>query len=118
KTPELLSNNVVTRPVMQELVLPTLAFIGGPGEVNYWSMLKPAFHALNINVPPVVPRLSFTYVDSHMQKILSKYNVRVYDAVENGIKTIKEEWLEAKSEPSVQKIPRQVKDTTEQAHKP
>src|SRR5699024_4204367 len=33
-TPELLSNNVVTRPVMQEMVFPTLAFIGGPGEVN------------------------------------------------------------------------------------
>lgn len=31
--PERLSNNVVTRPLMQEMVLPVLAFVGGPGEL-------------------------------------------------------------------------------------
>src|SRR5699024_3294386 len=40
--PSKLSNNVVTRTVMQECLFPTLAFIGGPGEVGYWSVLKPA----------------------------------------------------------------------------
>lgn len=118
ETPELLSNNVVSRPVMQELVFPTLAFVGGPGEVNYWSMLKPAFHALKTKMPPVVPRLSFTYVDPQTQKILSKYNIRIQDAIENGTEAMKENWLQANNEPSVEVISKQVKDAIEQAHQP
>ncbi|HLQ71766.1 MAG TPA: bacillithiol biosynthesis cysteine-adding enzyme BshC [Bacillota bacterium] len=118
ETPELLSNNVVTRPLMQELVLPTLAFIGGPGEVNYWSMLKPVFHAMEIKMPPVVPRLSFTYLDTQVQKILSKYEINVQNAIENGTKQIKEEWLQAKNHPSVQTVSKQVKEAIEQAHRP
>src|SRR5699024_1779581 len=117
-TPELLSNNVVTRPFMQELVFPTLAFIGGPGEINYWSMLKPAFHAMNIKMPPVLPRMSFTYIDSQMQKILSKYHIAIEDAIENGTKAMKDKWLKAKHAPSVQTVTEQVKDAIEEAHKP
>src|SRR5699024_12167272 len=40
ETPERLSNNVVTRPLMQESLFPTLAFVGGNGEIAYWSTLK------------------------------------------------------------------------------
>src|SRR5690606_18457443 len=41
--PENFSNNVVTRPIMQEWLFPTLAFIAGPGEIAYWGELKKAF---------------------------------------------------------------------------
>lgn len=118
ETPELLSNNVVTRPVMQELVLPTLAFIGGPGEVSYWSTLKPAFHALEMKMPPVMPRTSFTYVDPQIQKILAKYDIAIRDAIENGTKAMKTDWLEAKNNPSVETVSKQVKEAVEQAHQP
>lgn len=117
-TPELLSNNVVTRPVMQEMVFPTLAFIGGPGEVNYWSMLKPAFHALGVKMPPVVPRLSFTYVDRQTEKILSKYEIPVKEAIEHGISMMKAEWLDGKNDPSVQQVSDQVKADIERIHQP
>src|SRR5690606_7800540 len=40
ESPEKLSNNVVTRPLTQELLFPTLAFIAGPGEIAYWAELK------------------------------------------------------------------------------
>ena len=38
-----LSNNVVTRPITQEMLFPTLAFIAGPGEIAYWAELKQVF---------------------------------------------------------------------------
>ena len=41
--PWLLSNNVATRPLMQDMVFPVLAFVGGPGEIAYWALLKEAF---------------------------------------------------------------------------
>ncbi|HSI66781.1 MAG TPA: bacillithiol biosynthesis cysteine-adding enzyme BshC, partial [Planococcus sp. (in: firmicutes)] len=53
--PELLSNNVVTRPIMQELVFPVLAFVGGPGEIAYWAAFKGAFAALKLEMPIVMP---------------------------------------------------------------
>lgn len=38
--PELFSNNVVTRPLMEEWLFNTVAFIGGPSEIKYWAELK------------------------------------------------------------------------------
>ncbi|UTW69173.1 bacillithiol biosynthesis BshC [Anaerobacillus sp. HL2] len=45
--PHNFSNNVVTRPLMQEFLLPVLAFVGGPGEIAYWATLKGYFTYLN-----------------------------------------------------------------------
>lgn len=38
--PERFSNNVVTRPIMEEWLFNTVAFIGGPSEIKYWTELS------------------------------------------------------------------------------
>lgn len=116
--PELLSNNVVTRPVMQELMFPTLAFIGGPGEVGYWSILKPAFQAAGIKMPPVLPRLSFTFVDRNVDKALSKYAIDGEFAVNHGVEEIKTSWLASQSDPPVQQVASEIKEAVDKAHRP
>ena len=68
QNPEAFSNNVVTRPLMQEYLLPTLAFIAGPGEINYWGELKGAFQVMGYKMPPVVPRLQVTFLERHIEK--------------------------------------------------
>ncbi len=62
--PERLSNNVITRPLMQEAMLPTLTFIAGDAEIGYWALLKNAFKALDetLTMPPDRPA-SFGHVD-------------------------------------------------------
>ncbi|SET30175.1 bacillithiol biosynthesis cysteine-adding enzyme BshC [Oceanobacillus limi] len=117
-TPENLSNNVVTRPIMQDLVFPTLGFVGGPGEISYWSVLKPAFEVLNIKMPPVIPRLSFTYIDRKIEKLLSRYNIPSIDVINKGVDVQKVNWLMAKSDPPVEKVANEVKRIIEEAHKP
>lgn len=73
--PELLSNNVMTRPLMQEMLFPTLAFVGGNGEITYWALLKEAFQVTGLQMPPVVPRLSFTFIDKKTASILDRKSV-------------------------------------------
>lgn len=75
KTPELLSNNVVTRPLMQEMVFPVLAFVGGPGEIAYWAALKGAFKLVDMELPVIMPRLSLTLVNRQTQRLMDKYNL-------------------------------------------
>ncbi|SHF49297.1 bacillithiol biosynthesis cysteine-adding enzyme BshC [Ornithinibacillus halophilus] len=116
--PHLLSNNVVTRPLMQELLLPTLAFIGGPGEVGYWSVLKPAFTALNINMPPVVPRLSYTFVNRSVEKVLHKYNIPLERAIAIGVEKQKEKWLQEKNYPPIEEVSEHIKEEVERIHEP
>ena len=81
-TPELLSNNVVTRPLMQEMVFPVLAFVGGPGEIAYWAALKKAFELNGMEMPVVMPRLGMTLVNRQVQLLLQKYQLSFLDVVE------------------------------------
>lgn len=104
QTPEKLSNNVVTRPLMQELLLPTLAFVAGDGEISYWAALKKAFHTMDLKMPPVVPRLSFTYVTERIDKLLKQRVLTVEDAINKGTDQIKLNWLLAQETPPVRQL--------------
>lgn len=116
--PELLSNNVVSRPIMQELVLPTLSFIAGPGEVGYWSALKPAFEALEIQMPPVTPRLSITLLDRKREKWMDRHMVSVEDAINAGVSENKSQWIAMQSYPPIEQLSDEVKKAIERAHQP
>ncbi len=71
--PECFSPNVVLRPVYQETTLPNLAYIGGPGELNYWLQLKGVFDAFDVYYPMVLMRSSFILLNdadvSRMEKL-------------------------------------------------
>ncbi|UFU00932.1 bacillithiol biosynthesis cysteine-adding enzyme BshC [Radiobacillus kanasensis] len=117
-TPELLSNNVVTRPLMQELLFPSLAFLGGPGEVAYWSVLQNAFYTMDMKMPPVLTRLSFTLVDHKIRKLLDKHLVSAGDAVNNGVLHEKTNWLASQASPPIEQVVDQVKLAFERNHAP
>lgn len=118
KHPELLSNNVITRPLMQELLFPTLAFIGGDGEISYWSVLKQAFHTLNIKMPPVLPRLSFTYINSSLRKLIENHNICITHVINFGAEQYKANWLAAQQNPPIHHMVEQLKTSIDHAHKP
>lgn len=77
KTPQRLSNNVVTRPMMQEMVFPVLAFVGGPGELAYWATLQQGFNVAGLQMPIFVPRFMFTIVDAHIEKCAASVDMTV-----------------------------------------
>jgi bacillithiol biosynthesis cysteine-adding enzyme BshC len=54
--PERFSPNVILRPLYQEMILPNIATIGGPGEINYWLQLKDLFDHHRVAYPLLLPR--------------------------------------------------------------
>jgi bacillithiol synthase len=82
--PEKLSNNVVTRPLMQEWLFPTLAFIGGPGEIAYWAELKQVFEHFGLKMPPLVPRLNITLLERSIESDLEELKLELKDVLISG----------------------------------
>ncbi|AUS85621.1 MULTISPECIES: bacillithiol biosynthesis cysteine-adding enzyme BshC [Lysinibacillus] len=91
--PERLSNNVVTRPLMQEMTLPVLAFVGGPGELAYWATLKNAFSVLDLQMPIFAPRLHITIVTRHVEQLLREHQLTVTDVWEGKALHLKERFI-------------------------
>lgn len=93
KHPEQLSNNVVTRPLMQEMTLPVLAFVGGPGELAYWATLKDAFSVLGLQMPIFAPRLHITIVTRHVEQLLREHHLNVADVWDGKALQLKEQFV-------------------------
>ena len=85
ETPQKLSNNVVTRPMMQEMVFPVLAFVGGPGELAYWATLQKGFEVVGLQMPIFVPRFMFTIVDAHVEKCAASVNMTVAQVIAENV---------------------------------
>lgn len=88
--PERFSNNVVTRPLMQEILLPTLAFMAGHGEVNYWGELRGIFEYFDVKMAPVLPRLHVTILERHIDKKLPIRELSVEEVLTKGVKEKKD----------------------------
>lgn len=77
--PESFSPNVLLRPVVQDLLLPTLAYTGGSAEVAYFAQAAVAYEKLLGRVTPIIPRFSATIVDSKVRGLLDRYRVNLTD---------------------------------------
>jgi len=89
-TPEKISPNVVLRPVYQQVILPNLAYIGGPGELAYWLEFKTMFEASQVQFPILMPRNFVTVVDKITESKIEKLNFTVKDFYKSEQALIKE----------------------------
>lgn len=71
QSPADFSPNVALRPIMQEIILPNLAYIAGPGEINYWFQLGETFEKFDTPRPVLYPRHSFIFPDGKSYKWLT-----------------------------------------------
>ncbi|MEJ2545183.1 MAG: bacillithiol biosynthesis cysteine-adding enzyme BshC [Calditrichaceae bacterium] len=77
KNPEWFSSTVLTRPIWQSWMLPVVSYIAGPGEIAYWAQLKEGFESFNVQMPHVMPRLSFTMLEPKIQRLMKKYSIDI-----------------------------------------
>lgn len=75
KQPLALSPNVLLRPVMQDFLLPTVAYVGGPSELAYFAQTAPVYDRILGRMPVVVPRASLTLLEPPIQRLLQKYGL-------------------------------------------
>jgi bacillithiol biosynthesis cysteine-adding enzyme BshC len=77
--PELFSPNVILRPLYEEIILPNLAYIGGPSEVPYWMQLKSVFDHFQVPFPMLMPRNFALYINGHQCKKAQKLKINFKD---------------------------------------
>lgn len=90
--PERFSNNVLTRPLMQDSLFPVLASVLGLGEIAYWAITRDAFGVLEMQMPILLPRMSFTLVEPGVEKHMLKYELS-FGQVRDGLEERKKQWI-------------------------
>jgi bacillithiol biosynthesis cysteine-adding enzyme BshC len=78
--PESFSPNVVLRPICQDYLLPTAAYVAGPGEIAYFAQLKGVYRHFEVEMPPLFPRATATLVERRIEKVMEKYQLEFSDA--------------------------------------
>jgi bacillithiol biosynthesis cysteine-adding enzyme BshC len=76
---EHLSPNALLRPVVQDYILPTVAYVGGPAELAYLAQSQVIYRELLGRQPIALHRAGFTVLDEHSRKLLESYNLCLPD---------------------------------------
>jgi bacillithiol synthase len=77
----MLSPNALLRPVVQDYMLPTVAYLGGPAELAYFAQSEPVYRRLLGRMPVMMHRASFTLVDTRAGKVLDHYGLGLRDVL-------------------------------------
>lgn len=109
ENPEKLSNNVVTRPIMQEMVFPVLSFIAGPGEIAYWGTLKTAFELFDMKMPVLMPRISISIVNAKTQSLLEKLSFTIEDVWDGTLQNAKLEYINSNRNEQIPHLIKEIK---------
>ncbi len=79
------SPGVGVRPVVQDYLFPTCAYVAGPGEVSYFSQLKNVYSMLETNMPAIFPRVSATVITGREKRVIDKYGFAAHDIINGNI---------------------------------
>jgi bacillithiol synthase len=80
-TPETFSPNALLRPIVQDSLLPTAAYIGGPAEVAYLAQSQVLYQRVLGRMPAVLPRASFTLIEPPIARFLGLYDLGFRDVL-------------------------------------
>jgi bacillithiol biosynthesis cysteine-adding enzyme BshC len=75
EAPGSFSPNVLLRPIVQDTLFPTAAYVAGPNELAYLGQLKEVYDHFGVPMPLMFPRASMTLVDSAALRFLTKHDV-------------------------------------------
>ena len=79
--PERISPNALLRPVFQDSILPTAAYVGGPAEIAYFAQSAVLYERILGRITPVLPRLSATLIEPAIGEVMARHEVSLPDAM-------------------------------------
>ena len=104
--PERFSPNVTLRSVVQDYLLPTIAYYGGAAEIAYFAQTSEVYRLLARPITPILPRSSLTMIERHTGRLLEKYGLSLVDlfaGLDNVLARVVEEHLGAQTAKSFAK---------------
>lgn len=107
ETPELLSPNVALRPICQDTLLPTVAYVAGPSEVGYFAQLRPVYEYFDLPMPVIYPRASATIIDEKSLRVMEKFQVELVEFFDD-VEKVNRKILEVTSEVNVEEMFREM----------
>jgi uncharacterized protein YllA (UPF0747 family) len=66
---------VLLRPVLESALLPTVAYLAGPGELRYLVLTPPVYRGMGIDRQQPLPRWSGVLVEPRVDRVLEKFGV-------------------------------------------
>ena len=94
------STSALLRPLVQDTLFPTAAYVGGPAELGYFAQLPPLYELFGVQQPLVVLRARFRCLDAKSRQLLQKMNLRAAD-VEQPLSTLQRRLAESVTEAGV-----------------
>jgi bacillithiol biosynthesis cysteine-adding enzyme BshC len=88
--PHKFSPNVLLRPLYQDTLLPTVAYVGGLSEVAYFAQMKEVYERFSLPMPIIYPRKILTLIEKNVDKALKTYSMKVPDIWQNADAKINE----------------------------
>jgi len=77
--PQSFSPNVILRPLLQDFLLPSVAYVAGPAETTYFAQLRGVYERFGVLMPAIYPRKSLTLLEKKIVRVLEKYDLHLAD---------------------------------------
>ncbi|HVP68388.1 MAG TPA: bacillithiol biosynthesis cysteine-adding enzyme BshC [Anaeromyxobacteraceae bacterium] len=73
------SSSALLRPLVQDALLPTAAYVGGPAEIAYFAQLPPLYDLFGLEMPLVAPRARLRILEAPVRRELSRLELAPAD---------------------------------------
>ncbi len=78
--PARFSTSALLRPILQDTLFPTAAYVGGPAEMTYFAQLEPLYRHFGMTMPLAIPRARFRVLDPRTRANLEALSMTADEA--------------------------------------